>query len=195
MSIHVYADESWFPDHTIQTVGIVWWSKEACDELRCKINEISATYNAPDTKWSKIRAKKRLFLCAKELLLCGYERSQSTWGVWITVYTWWSVQELYKKFFDEMTTSWSTWFCFYPDKNLTLKRHTEKHIFTHDKRFLRIQPILMRDEPLLILADLLAGMYREYAERPEVFLQAKNPISYMPDFYKVALRRLWTDFT
>jgi hypothetical protein len=48
----------------------------------------------------------------------------------------------------------------------------------------------MRDEPLLILADILAGMYREYAERPEIFKQEKSS-SYMPDFYKIALRRLW----
>jgi hypothetical protein len=48
----------------------------------------------------------------------------------------------------------------------------------------------MRDEPLLILADMLAGMYREYAERPEIFKQEK-PSSYMPDFYKIALRRAW----
>jgi len=48
----------------------------------------------------------------------------------------------------------------------------------------------MRDEPLLILADILAGMYREYAERQEIFRQEKLT-SYTPDFYKIALRRVW----
>lgn len=187
MSIHIYTDESWFPDHAIQTLAIIRWSAAHCTQLRTNIDAILAIHNCFGMKRSKIRAKKRFFHCAQQII-----EEIDTWKRhsnerWVCLYTWWNVMDLYHLFFADMSQKGHTDFSFFPDKNLTLKWHTKQHAFTWDDRFVQVTPVLARHESLIIGADLLAGMYREAHERPEVFKKDMLSSAYLPDVYKVAL--------
>lgn len=189
MSMHVYSDESWFPDHEVQTVWFVYGTATNCALLTSSIWEILEQYNCSLVKRSKIRAKKQLFSCAGAILWQTKERLWQYTNCWILVTAKGTVYEQYRDFFDYLWKTNKGLFYFFPDKNLALQWHTKQHLFSWDDRFLEIQPVQTTTTPLLIVADLLSGMLREAKERPEIFKNDISLISYKPDYYKVLLRK------
>lgn len=188
--ICVYTDESWFPDHTWQTVGAVRWSSEACAALRASIVKILDEFALPSLKRSTIRAKKKRYRCALSVLDAVAVRTRESRNQGVMIVSWTSVEVLYTQLFANLPAWDDSWFHFYPDKNLTLQWHTSQHMFQMDKRFLSIEPVRLITEPLIIVADMLAWMAREATERPALFAKKNlSDIPYLPDAHKVALRQ------
>ncbi len=189
MSIHVYSDESWFPDHKVQTVWFVYGSWSDCKQLASTVTKICEQYDCPSVKRSKIRAKKQLFSCADAILWQATQRLSEHKNRGMLVTSKGDIYHQYKSFFEYLKEIGKWLFSFFPDKNLTLQWHKEQHLFSWDVRFLEIQPVQMNNAPLLIVADLLAGMVREAKERPDTFKSDLSLVLYKPDYYKVALRK------
>lgn len=185
--IHVYSDESWFPDHEVQAVAAIFGTQEACSVLRETLMRIIFHHNAWWIKRSKIRAKKHFLAAAKEIFFAMYDRIHMP-NQWIYVLTTHNVSLAYQKLFDHLHEIWYDQFVFYPDKNLTLQWHTNNHLFTGDERFARIIPMTVAQEPLFLIPDLLAWLVRESTERP--VLTKIWSTEYTPDRYKQALRQV-----
>lgn len=192
--MHIFSDESWFPDQSLQTVCFLRWEKTDLDALRISVikhQEMSGTGNL---KRSKIRAKKNLLHATLDICeIVNTWQKKHHGGV--MVFIWDNVSHLYTKWIECFYDRWNKnkqLISFFPDKNLTLQRHTRNHQFIHDKRFLHITPVTLRHEPLWVIPDLFAGMVREARQRPDLFSMDPVLISYKPDQYKVMIRQQWS---
>lgn len=189
--MQIFSDESWFPDQTIQTVCFLWWEKQALDALRISLLKHQNAKNIADLKRSKVRAKKWLLQAAMDVCMIIEKRQWKHIG-WISVFVWNDVIDLYNQWMELFQNRYNQThhpITFFPDKNLTLQWHTERHQFSNDKRFLDIVPVTLRTEPLWVIPDLFAWMVREAIQRPAVFSGDPTIITYKPDKYKVMMRQ------
>jgi hypothetical protein len=192
--MELYSDESGFPDREIQTVCFLRWEKKSLDLLRISILKYIQDNKITDLKRSKIRAKKSLLQATLDICtLIETWKKKSQW--WILVFAWNDVVYLYNQWmnlFQEKCNTKNQLISFFPDKNLTLQWHSDKHQFINDNRFLSIMPVTLRHEPIWVIPDLFAGMVREAMQRPELFSTAPHLISHKPDKYKVMARQQWS---
>lgn len=147
-----------------------------------------------DLKRSKIRAKKSLLQATLDICLI-IEQWKLKCSGWILVFVWDNVVHLYNQgmnIFQEKHNTQKQLISFFPDKNLTLQWHTNKHQFINDNRFLCITPVTLRTEQLWVIPDLFAGMVREAMQRPELFSTNPDMIHHKPDKYKVMVRQQWS---
>ncbi len=164
--LSVYSDESGFPHASIQSLACIVGTQEECSALRTRLQVLLEKVQIEECKYTKIRAKKKLFLLAQDILSSSVHRTNTTTGA-IFLFTWKEMRLLYTSAMAHIIAHYpDISIAFFPDKNLTLQRHTSQHIFTDHPSIVQTQPVLVRDESLIMIADLYAGIARARFSSP-----------------------------